>query len=137
MTTKPMLSRRLRAFLGKPRLARLCTIARNGYPHIVPIYFLRRGDDLLFGTDRGEAKVRNVLANPRAAVVIGGDPGRDDEGYLIQGRVTVHPDPNQATARRLLLRYETRRQAERQLAEWAEGDTVVLRLRPVRVIRVW
>lgn len=123
--------------MGKPRLARLCTIDRKGFPHVVPIYFMRQGDDIVFGTDRGEAKVRNALRNPKAAVVIGGDPDEDAEGYMIQGTLKVEPDPEQSSARRLLLRYESEEQAESQLSGWSEGDTVLLRLKPNRVIRVW
>jgi hypothetical protein len=98
---------------------------------------MRRGDDIVFGTDAGEAKVRNALRNPKAAVVIGGDPDEDEEGYMIQGVLHVEADPGLKTARRLLLRYETEVEARRQLSEWAEGDTVLLRLKPKRVLRVW
>jgi nitroimidazol reductase NimA-like FMN-containing flavoprotein (pyridoxamine 5'-phosphate oxidase superfamily) len=112
-------------------------VGADGFPHVVPIYFIRQGDDVLFGTDRGEAKVRNALDNPKAAVVIGGDPDEDEEGYMIQGVLAVERDPGQATARRLLLRYESEGEAESQLSEWSEGDTVLLRLKPRRVIRVW
>jgi PPOX class probable F420-dependent enzyme len=137
MPTSNVLSRRLRTFLSRPRLARLCTIDPKGFPHVVPIYFMRQGDEIVFGTDAGEAKVRNALRNPKAAVVIGGDPDEDEEGYMIQGTLHVESDPRQRTARRLLLRYESEREAEAQLSQWSEGDTVLLRLTPRRVIRVW
>ncbi len=137
MPRSPVLSRKVRSFLGKPRLARLCTIDSKGFPHVVPIYFMRQGDDIIFGTDRGEVKVRNALRNPKAAVVIGGDPDEDEEGYMIQGVMKVESDPKLAIARRLLLRYESEEQAGNQLSEWSEGDTVLLRLKPKRVIRVW
>jgi len=137
MSAPPLLSRRVRHFLAKPRLARLCTVDPHGFPHVVPIYFIRQGDDILFGTDQGEAKVQNALHNPKSAVVIGGDPDEDEEGYMIQGTLSVEPDPTQATTRRLLLRYESKEEAESQLSEWSEGDTVLLRLKPIRVIRVW
>ncbi len=137
MPSQQILSLRVRRFLAKPRLAHLCTIGPDGFPHVVPIYFIRQRDDIVFGTDQGEVKVRNALHNPRAAVVIGGDPDEDEEGYMIQGVLAVEPDPGQATARRLLLRYESEDEAESQLSEWSEGDTVLLRLKPRRVIRVW
>jgi nitroimidazol reductase NimA-like FMN-containing flavoprotein (pyridoxamine 5'-phosphate oxidase superfamily) len=137
MPATQVLSRKVRSFLRKPRLARLCTIDRKGFPHVIPIYFMRQGDDILFGTDRGEAKVKNALRNPKGAVVIGGDPDEDDEGYMIQGILKVEPDPTQATTRLLLLRYESEEEAETQLSQWDEGNTVLIRLKPKRVIRVW
>lgn len=127
----------LRRFLARPRLARLCTVGPNGYPHVVPIYFARDGDALIFGTDHHEAKVRNALRNPKSAVVIGGDPDKDQAGFMIQGNLTVEEHPRRATVRRLLLRYETKAEAEEHLEEWAQADLVLLRLRPRRVIRVW
>ena len=97
---------------------------------------MRQGDDIVFGTDRSEAKVRNALRNPKAAVVIGGDPDEDDEGYMIQGVLEVEADPGQSTARRPLLRYESEEEAESQLSQWSEGETVLIRLKLKRTIRV-
>ncbi|HSB89901.1 MAG TPA: pyridoxamine 5'-phosphate oxidase family protein [Anaerolineales bacterium] len=65
MPTSNVLSRRLRTFLSKPRLARLCTIDPKGFPHVVPVDFMRQGDEIVFGTDAGEAKMRNPLPNPK------------------------------------------------------------------------
>jgi PPOX class probable F420-dependent enzyme len=132
-----LLSPTVRRFLGKPRLARLCTVGPDGYPHIVPMYFMRQGDDIVFGSDRDERKVRNALANPKAAVVVGGDPGTDESGYMIQGGLTIEDDPDHAILTKLLRRYESKEEVEQHLAEWAERDTVVIRLKPKRVIRVW
>jgi len=127
----------VRRFLGTPRLARLSTVAADGYPHIVPIYFAREGDTLIFGTDRDEAKVRNARRRPKAAVVIGGEPESDEAGYLIQGDLAVEEDPPRSSLRRLLRRYETEEEAEEQVDAWEQGDVVLLRLTPRRVIRVW
>jgi hypothetical protein len=98
---------------------------------------LRQGDDIVFGSDRDEAKVRNALRNPRAAVVIGGEPGMDAAGYMIQGDLTIDARPDPGLIRRLLLRYETLEEAERFLAEWSPGAGVLIRMKPRKVIRVW
>ncbi len=86
---KQILTRAVRQFLSQPRIARLATIGPDGYPHIVPLYFMRDGDDILFGSDRDERKVRNALAHSQAAVVIGGEPASDPAGYMIQGDLSV------------------------------------------------
>jgi hypothetical protein len=39
--------------------------------------------------------------------------------------------------RKLLSRYETRKEANQLAAEWAQGDLVIIRLKPQSVIRVW
>jgi nitroimidazol reductase NimA-like FMN-containing flavoprotein (pyridoxamine 5'-phosphate oxidase superfamily) len=136
-TKKQVLNRSVRSFLKVPRIARLATVGPDGYPHIVPLYFMRDGDDILFGSDRGERKVRNAQANPKGAVVIGGDPAADEAGYMIQGDLSVEDDIGQVMTRKLLSRYETKEEADRLAAEWAESDLVIIRLRPRSVIRVW
>jgi len=135
--TRQVLNRAVRSFLKTPRIARLATVGPDGYLHVVPLYFMRDGDDLVFGSDRGERKVRNALANPKGAVVIGGDPATDEAGYMIQGDLSIEDDVGQAMMRRLLYRYETKEEADRLAAQWADGDKVIIRLRPRSVIRVW
>jgi nitroimidazol reductase NimA-like FMN-containing flavoprotein (pyridoxamine 5'-phosphate oxidase superfamily) len=136
-TTKPILNRRVRQFLQKPRVARLATVGMDSYPHIVPIWFRRDGDDIVFGSDRDNRKVRNILANPKGAVVIGGELPIEDEGYMIQGDLSIANDVNHASVWKMLLRYETKTEAERLAKEWADSDLVVIRLEPRKVIRVY
>ncbi len=131
---KAILTRSIRRFLGEPRTARLATIGRDGYPHIVPIWFILDGDDILFATDRDERKVWNARRNPRGAVVIGGDPERDTAGYMIQGDLRVEEEDVGRTTRRLAKRYHAEDEAEAE--GWAESESVVLRLEPKKVIRV-
>jgi nitroimidazol reductase NimA-like FMN-containing flavoprotein (pyridoxamine 5'-phosphate oxidase superfamily) len=132
-----MLTSEVRRFLQKPRIARLATIGADGYPHVVPIYFMLDGDNLIFGSDRDNRKVKNALSNPKGAVVIGGERIAGEAGYMIQGDLTIEDDMDHAVTRRMLYRYETKEEAERNLAEWENSDLVVIRLKPKAVIRVW
>jgi len=132
-----MLTSEVRIFLQKSRIARLATIGVDGYPHIVPIYFMLDGDDLIFGSDRNNRKVKNVLSNPKGAVVIGGERIADEDGYMIQGDLSIEDDMDHAVTRRMLYRYETKEEAESNLAEWKNSDIVLIRLKSKTVIRVW
>lgn len=126
-----VLSRSVRAFLRQPRTARLATIGPGGYPHVVPVWFAVDGDDLVFGSDDGEQKVLNARRDPRAAVVVGGEPDSDEAGYLIQGDISVDREVRPAVVRKLYRKYGATPE------DWGEGERVVLRLKPRRVIRVW
>jgi len=132
-----MLTSETRKFLEKPRIARLATIGADGYPHIVPIYFMLDGDDLIFGSDRDNRKVRNVLSNPKGAVVIGGERIADEAGYMIRGDLSIEDDVDHALTRRMLYRYETEEEAEKHFTEWKNSDIVLIRLKPNSIIRVW
>jgi PPOX class probable F420-dependent enzyme len=129
------------AFLAAPRFARLATIGRDGFPHNVPIWFdlepTAEGHDVLFVSDRGATKTRNVLANPKAGVTVGGD--RDDvAGYLIRGTVTIEDDPGQVITHRFIDRYEGGTSRAEELREaWKDDDIVVLRLHPASIVNVW
>jgi nitroimidazol reductase NimA-like FMN-containing flavoprotein (pyridoxamine 5'-phosphate oxidase superfamily) len=131
-----MLSKEVRKFLQKPRTARLATIGEDGYPHIVPIYFMLDGDDLIFGTERSNRKVRNALQNPKGAVLIGGERTVEDAGYMIQGDLSVEEDVDPEVIRRLAYRYEPKDEAEKSLAELENADLVLIRLKPKSIIRV-
>lgn len=122
-------------FLANPLIARMTTIDGDGYPHTVPVWFAVDGHELVIISDRDTRKVDHILTNPKGAVTIGGDT-LDEAGYLLKGDFRVEEDPGHVWMRRLIDRYEEGEQAERDAAEWAELDIIVLRFTPRKVLRV-
>lgn len=67
-----------RAFVAGQRVARLATAGADGWPHAMPICFALEGDRLYTPVDekpkrvpgRSLRRVRNIVENPRAAVVV-------------------------------------------------------------------
>ncbi len=65
-------------FLSRMRVARLATADASGQPHVVPIVFAADGDRLYTPLDEKPKRVgpyqlkraRNILANPRVAIVV-------------------------------------------------------------------
>lgn len=55
--------------LGRAPLARLCGIGKDSHPSVVPANLAYVNNVLIFGVDGEEAKVRDVLRNPREAVM--------------------------------------------------------------------
>jgi pyridoxamine 5'-phosphate oxidase family protein len=73
-------------FLRSQRLCRLATVGPSGWPHVVPVmYTLTEAGDLEFDADG--VKLRNLLAEPRCALVI--DAGSPKRGVSVQGRAEV------------------------------------------------
>jgi len=124
-----------RLFLDKRLIARLSTIGRDGYPHSVPIWYMRDGNDLVFISDRAARKTQNALANAKGAAVVGGD-NDDTAGYLIRGDLIVEDDLNQAITWRMIERYEDEVSGAKLKEEWKNDDIVVIRLKPKSVVRV-
>jgi PPOX class probable F420-dependent enzyme len=62
--------------LGAARVARLATVSDAGLPHLVPVTFALEGDLIYTAVDakpkttRDLRRLRNVRANPRAAVLV-------------------------------------------------------------------
>ncbi|MBN1963282.1 MAG: pyridoxamine 5'-phosphate oxidase family protein [Anaerolineae bacterium] len=130
-----MLDEKARAFLQKPLIARMTTIGADGYPHTVPVWFMLDGNDILIISAPDTRKVGHIRANPKGAVVIGGDPA-DGGGYLFKGDFSIEDDPGGAWMKKLTYHYEDKEQAEKDIAAWADLGSIVIRLKPRRVIKV-
>lgn len=84
---------RERTFLAARRVAHLATADPAGVPHVVPICFALLADTLYVtidtkpkGNPRGLKRLRNLAANPHAAVVA----DRYDEDWSRLGWVMLH-----------------------------------------------
>jgi hypothetical protein len=135
-----MLDESIRAFLQQRLIARVTTMGPDGYPHTTPIWYILDGDDILISTSPDSRKVKNIQANPKGAVCIGGDPIGDHEGYttgyLFQGEWSLEGEPEFAWIIRIALRYwGDPAQVERDTANWAAHQ--VLRFKINKVIKVW
>ncbi len=124
-----------RAFLQKALIARVSVIDEEGYPHTVPVWFMLDGDDVVIISVRETRKVGFAEKNPKGAVTIGGDEG-DGGGYLIKGDFVIEPDPDDAWTSKVTRHYEPPEKAAQDIADWADLDIIVLRLKPRRVIKV-
>ena len=83
----------LAEFLAKAWTARVATVSADGWPHVVPLWFVWHRGALLVNTTRGNRTVRNLQADPRASVTID-DGERYDElrGAVLRGSM-AEPDP--------------------------------------------
>jgi PPOX class probable F420-dependent enzyme len=117
------------------RTAKLATTMADGSPHVMPVWFVLDGEELVFNTNANTVKGRNLRRDPRAAVVV------DDEAapyafVHIRGVVTLSEDPDE------LLRFATviggRYMGPEKAEEFGRRNAVpgelVVRLRPDRVI---
>ena len=125
-----------RAFLENPWIARLATAGADGWPHVVPLWYMLDGDDIVITSERKTGKVANLLRDNRAAIVVGGEPDRGP-AYLLRGRVTITGDPDHAWLEKMTRHYESDEEAARDLAAWAGMDIAILRMTIDRVTKVF
>lgn len=81
------------AFLTEgARTGSVATVGEGGRPHVVPIWYIVEGDEVVFTTWHTSVKARNLASNGRAAMTI--DDEEPPYSYLmVEGQVTISDDP--------------------------------------------
>ena len=59
-----------------------------------------------------------------------------EEHNLFKGEFSIETDPEDAWVKKMTYRYEAPAQAEQDIADWADLDIIVLRLKPKVVVKV-
>lgn len=125
-----------RAFLAEgTRTGKLATAKRDGQPHVVPIWFVLDGDDLLFTTGAGTAKAKAMRRDPRVAICVD-DQAPPFSFVSIQGEVTLSEDLDEMLgwATRIGARYMGADRAEEFGRRNAVPEELLVRLTPTRII---
>ena len=79
--------------LRRAMVARICTVSRNGRPHLNPLYFVTHGELIRLGTVTKTLAVHNVRANPVATILFEVETEPKDRRVLrIEGRAEVRTD---------------------------------------------
>src|SRR2546426_10382162 len=68
--SRMQLPEKVKKFLEKPNFAVLATVRPKGRPQATPVWFLLDGEEILMDTSQGRVKLRNLEANPYAAIAV-------------------------------------------------------------------
>ena len=119
------------------RTGKLATTRKDGRPHVVPIWFVLDGDELVFNTGERTVKGRSLVRTGQASLCV------DDETppfsfVTISGPVTVSTDPDELldSATRIAARYMGEQRAEEFGRRNAVEGELVVRLRAEHVVAV-
>jgi nitroimidazol reductase NimA-like FMN-containing flavoprotein (pyridoxamine 5'-phosphate oxidase superfamily) len=83
-------SAEINELLSMRLIANLATLDDDGSIHLLPMWFLRIGNDICIPTSHHTHKYRNLRARPRASVMIDvSRAGLNLKGVLIRGRVEL------------------------------------------------
>lgn len=117
------------------RTAKLATVRADGRPHVVPVWFVLDGDDIVFTTGTTTVKAAAMRRQPRVALCV------DDEtppyAYVtVDGTATVDPDAHDvlAWATRIAARYMGADQAEAYGRRNAVPGEALVRVTPTKII---
>ena len=83
--------KRLAERLDKEQVIWLTTVRQDGTPTPTPVWFLWEGEDFLIYTIPGSLKLKNIAANPRAALNLNNDEYGGNV-VVFTGTLTVEKD---------------------------------------------
>ena len=111
-------------FLGeRGHLLRVATVDEDGYPSVVPIWFVRDGEDLLF-TPRGPSVfLANIRRDPRVGLSVDEDP-LPYRKLTVRGTARIVHEPGNDDAWRDLYRSIAKRYIEDDAADSYVDNTI-------------
>jgi nitroimidazol reductase NimA-like FMN-containing flavoprotein (pyridoxamine 5'-phosphate oxidase superfamily) len=118
--------------LSMTLIANLATLDQDGSIHLLPMWFLRIGNDICIPTSSHTHKYRNLRARPRASVMIDvSRAGLHLKGVLIRGRVElVYGEEARQINRLIHLKYVTPEglSDSNVVAYLSKGDDVTMKI---------
>ena len=81
------------AFLQEQRVVICATNGHDGWPHLMPLWYLVRGHDVWSWTYAKSQKVRNLERDPRATLQVeDGEQYQELRGVMIEAGALIHRD---------------------------------------------
>ena len=128
-TDEPRLPASHRDLLESTDPVTLATVGPTGYPQVTAIWVILDGDLIVTSLAGSRQKLKNLQARPQGTVFVA-DPGNPYRTLEVRGDVTIEPDPEFETLKRVLAAYGT------DLASFPGSldGRVAVTLRPTRVV---
>lgn len=115
--------------LETPIPVSIATVGATGHPQVTAIWALVDGGNVVTSLTAARQKLKNLEARPQATVFVM-DPKNPYRTLEIRGDVTIEPDPDLTTLKRVLAAYETDLDSFPGPLE----DRVTVTLRPTHVV---
>ncbi|MFD3486443.1 MULTISPECIES: PPOX class F420-dependent oxidoreductase [unclassified Streptomyces] len=128
-----LLSDELKKLLDGPVFVAIATIQPDGSPQVSPVWVKRDGDDILVSTAVGRRKAENLRRDPRVTVMF--QPFDAPYAYAeIRGSATLTTEGGQELIDELSVKYTGKPYAEFNPEGAREGQRVVIRITPRKVV---
>jgi PPOX class probable F420-dependent enzyme len=118
------------------RTGKLATVRADGRPHVVPIWYVMDGDDLIFNTWHTSVKAKNMRRDPRVAMSI--DEEQPPYSFvMIEGEVELlelPPEELLPWATQIGARYMGEVLGEQFGKRNGDEGELLVRLKPTKII---
>jgi PPOX class probable F420-dependent enzyme len=117
------------------RTGKLATIRVDGRPHVVPIWFVLDGEDVVFTTGADTVKGRALVRDPRVALSVD-DQAPPYSFVMVEGVAAISEEPAELVhwATRIGARYMGEDRAAEFGARNGVPGELLVRIRPTRII---
>jgi nitroimidazol reductase NimA-like FMN-containing flavoprotein (pyridoxamine 5'-phosphate oxidase superfamily) len=89
----------LGAFLAEELIVSCASIGRDGWPHVMPLWYIVRDGSLWAWTYATSQKARNLGRDPRATLLVEAGEDYDElRGAMFKTRAEIERDPELVTA---------------------------------------
>jgi PPOX class probable F420-dependent enzyme len=126
----------IREFLSAgTRTGKLATTRKDGRPHVVPIWFVLDGDDVVFNTGANSVKGRNIRRDGRVSMLV--DDERPPFAYVqVNGTATWEDNPSNMLdwSTRIAARYMGEDQADAYGRRNAVPGELLVRFTPEKTV---
>ncbi len=89
----------IEAFLEEGRIAHVATVGDDGWPHLVPMWYVVEEGRIVFRSFTKSQKIVNLQQRPRLTVLVErGSTYADLQGVMIKGTAILDDDPGRVLA---------------------------------------
>ena len=117
------------------KTGKLATVREDGRPHVVPIWFVLDGDNLIFTTGEPSVKAKNMIRDSRVSISVD-DQTPPYSFVTVEGTVSLSENPDEMLywAIRIGARYMGEEQAEAFGKRNAVKGELLVTITPSKVI---
>ena len=123
-TQSPALTKEdINIFIENAKIARICSINKDGTIHAVPVWFTLDNGRIIIGTPKASRRAANIRRNKNVTVLID-EVGPPTRGVIIYGKASIEGEVMDKTAHSIFSRYMSEEEAKgywkglSELTEW-------------------
>jgi PPOX class probable F420-dependent enzyme len=127
----------LRDFLDEQKIVSVATLGPHGRPHLVPLWYVRDGDELTGWTYAKSQKAKNLERDARATLQVEDGVAYEElRGVMLECDVAVEREPERVAeyGRALFARYAGEGPEIDAMVEKQATKRIGLRFRPTRTV---
>jgi len=115
-------------FLEEAKIARICSINKDGTIHAVPVWFYYEDGNIIIGTPKKSRRAGNIKRNNNVTILID-EVGTPTRGVIFYGKASMDDTDMDQTAHKIFRRYMSEEEAKsywKGLAELTEWIKVIV-----------